>query len=65
MERAYIAWTVENWITVVLMVTLGWLLWAVVWQVFHAWRGGKMAGAGNGGQPPGFSLGLPAWANAA
>lgn len=35
MEGAYIAWTIENWITVLLMVGLGALLIALVMQGIH------------------------------
>lgn len=31
-DKVYLAWTIENWITVVLMGTLGFLLLALVWQ---------------------------------
>lgn len=31
-DKVYLAWTIENWITVVLMVALGYMLAALVWQ---------------------------------
>ena len=34
MEGVYIRWTVENWITVVLMAALGYLVFAVAAQLF-------------------------------
>ena len=34
MEGVYIRWTVENWITVVLMAALGYLVFALGAQVF-------------------------------
>lgn len=35
MERVNLAWTAENWITVVLMAALGYLLFSLVWQLFN------------------------------
>jgi len=32
MDRTYISWTIENWITVVLMVSLGYLLVALIYK---------------------------------
>lgn len=37
MERVYIAWTIENWITVVLMGALGYLLFALVVKAYQNW----------------------------
>lgn len=34
MEGVYIRWTVENWITVVLMAALGYLVFAIGAQLF-------------------------------
>lgn len=34
MEGVYIRWTVENWITVVLMAALGYIVFAVAAQIF-------------------------------
>ena len=34
MEGIYIRWTVENWITVLLMAALGYLIFAVSAQLF-------------------------------
>lgn len=35
MDRVYIAWTLENWLTVILMAALGYMLFALVSQVFR------------------------------
>jgi hypothetical protein len=43
MDRVYIAWSVENWITVLLMATLGYLLFSAVWQVFQKYSGNSGA----------------------
>jgi hypothetical protein len=34
MERVYLAWSIENWLTIILMAALGYLLFALVSQVF-------------------------------
>lgn len=39
MDRVYLAWTMENWITVVLMAAAGYLLFACVSQVFRNFTG--------------------------
>ena len=52
MDRVYIAWTIENWITVVLMATLGYLLFSLLWRVVSG------AGSGSAG---GSSSALSGW----
>jgi len=49
MDRVYIAWTIENWITVVLMATLGYLLFSLLWRVVSG------AGSGAGGSSSALS----------
>jgi hypothetical protein len=39
MDRVYIAWTIENWITVVLMAALGYVLFALVSQAYRNFTG--------------------------
>ncbi len=39
MDRVYLAWTIENWITVVLMAALGYLLFSLVWQAWQKFGG--------------------------
>lgn len=39
MDKVYLAWTIENWITVVLMAALGYLLTAMVWQAYLKYTG--------------------------
>ena len=39
MEGVYIRWTVENWITVVLMAALGYLIFAIGAQLFLKGKG--------------------------
>ena len=55
-DRVYLAWNLPNWITVILMAALGYLLLAVIMQGLQ--RGGF--GFGNGGLTaggvPGASL---------
>lgn len=38
MDRVYLQWTVPNWITVVLMATLGYLLLGLVGQGYQAFK---------------------------
>jgi hypothetical protein len=42
MEGVYIRWTVENWITVLLMAAIGYVVFAVASQIFLK---GKAPGA--------------------
>ena len=44
-EETIISWTPTNWITVVLMVALGYLLFALVWQAFSKYSGRGAASA--------------------
>jgi hypothetical protein len=53
MEHNLIAWNIPNWITVILMVSLGYLLLALVAQGFQRMRGGA------GGQLLSFPSGKP------
>lgn len=46
MEETILTWNVTNWITVVIMATLGFLVLALVAQLFHKATGGKYANAG-------------------
>jgi hypothetical protein len=39
MDKVYLAWTIENWITVVLMAALGYLLLAMLWQAYNKYSG--------------------------
>lgn len=39
MEDTIITWNITNWITIVIMAALGFLLLALVAQVFHKVRG--------------------------
>lgn len=41
MERVYIAWSIENWITVVLMAALGYLLFSLVAKATMQYQGGS------------------------
>lgn len=50
MEETILTWNVTNWITVVLMAALGFLLLALVAQVFHKVTGGKYASGGSTNQ---------------
>lgn len=43
MERVYIAWTIENWVTVVLMAALGYLAFSLAWQTYDKYAGGSSA----------------------
>ena len=43
-EMVYIPWTMVNWITVVLMAALGYMLLGLVVQAFKKARGGSDAG---------------------
>ncbi len=38
-ERVYLEWTVENWITVVLMVVAGWAVVALISSAFRHYSG--------------------------
>lgn len=37
MERTFISWNITNWITVLIMVYLGWALFALVSQAWRNW----------------------------
>lgn len=50
MEETILSWNFTNWITVVIMAALGFVLLAVIAQVFHAARG-----TGSGGKAAPFS----------
>ena len=39
MDRVYIAWTPENWLTVILMMGLGYALAALLVQAWRNWQG--------------------------
>lgn len=39
MEQTFLSWNFTNWVTVVIMAALGFLLLAVIAQVFHSFRG--------------------------
>lgn len=39
MERTFLAWNIENWVTVLLMAALGYLLLAIVVQAIGGWMG--------------------------
>jgi hypothetical protein len=41
MERTVISWTPENWLTVILMVTLGWWAIACAARLVHKAKGGS------------------------
>lgn len=41
MDETIITWNATNWITVVVMVALGFLILAVSAQLFHNWRNGN------------------------
>ena len=38
-EQTIITWNATNWVTILVMVSLGFLLLAVIAQSFHNWRG--------------------------
>ena len=40
MDRVFLSWTFENWLTVVLMAALGYVLFGLVAQVFKQAQGG-------------------------
>jgi hypothetical protein len=44
MDRVFISWSIENWITVMLMAGMGYLLFALVSQVFRNYAGPRIAG---------------------
>lgn len=44
-ERVFISWTMVNWITVVLMVALGYMLLGLIAQFYQNWKA-PTAGAG-------------------
>lgn len=48
MEETILTWNVTNWITVVIMAALGFLLLALVAQFFHKATGGKFASSNSG-----------------
>lgn len=37
-EETIITWNATNWVTVVVMVAIGFMILAVAAQVFHNWR---------------------------
>lgn len=39
MERTFISWNITNWITIVLMAVLGYVLFAIVSQVYMNFKG--------------------------
>lgn len=50
MERTFISWTIENWITVFLMVSLGYVVFALIMQfALPALGKGGSQSAGSGG----------------
>lgn len=51
MDRVYLSWTIENWITVVLMAVLGYLVFALAGQFILARTGAGSAPA-NGNVTP-------------
>lgn len=55
MEHNMITWNFPNWITVVLMVALGYLVVSIVAQLVRGRLGFK--GAANGNTPPGGTSG--------
>jgi hypothetical protein len=42
-DRVFISWSIENWITVMLMVGLGYLLFALAAQVFRNYARPRIA----------------------
>jgi hypothetical protein len=59
LERTFIAWTIPNWITIVLMVAIAWLVFGLIAQaVGWSWSGsGSSSGFGgsaSGVQPGGY-----------
>jgi hypothetical protein len=46
MEETIITWNATNWITVVVMVALGFLILAVISQLYHNMRGKSAAASG-------------------
>jgi hypothetical protein len=51
MEETILTWNVTNWITVVIMAALGFLLLALVAQVFHKVRGTSTPASQYSGTP--------------
>jgi hypothetical protein len=51
MERTFISWTIENWITVFLMVALGYVVFALIMQFAlpALGKGGGSQSSGSGG----------------
>lgn len=47
MNETILTWNVRNWLTVVLMVTLGWLLVMLAWHYVGKLTGGKIASSDN------------------
>lgn len=45
MEETILTWNVTNWITVMIMAALGFMLLALVAQVFHKMRGTNSGGS--------------------
>jgi hypothetical protein len=39
MDRVFLSWTAQNWITVVLMAALGYVLFAIIAQAFQNIKG--------------------------
>lgn len=56
MERTYISWTVENWVTVMLMAALGYFLIVILAKLFGLTGTPSFAGLFGGG---GTTSGLP------
>jgi len=56
MEDTIITWNVTNWITIVLMAALGYLLLALVAQGFQRARSGAVSAPPYGGTPAGASV---------
>lgn len=40
MDRTFISWNITNWITVILMAFLGYVLFAIISQAIMNFRGG-------------------------
>jgi hypothetical protein len=40
MDRVFLSWNITNWITVVLMAALGYVLFAIVAQAYKNFSGG-------------------------
>jgi len=55
MDRVYISWSIENWITVVLMVALGYFLVSFIASLVRK-QLGVFGGSNAGNQGQGFSV---------